>query len=187
MTRTIKIILLLLFGIKGFTSDSIPKVIIVKPDEIQLTLTSYSKEYFDIYHTIGYSRFFLLKNRNYLGFYAGLGYLAHKNNLLDKFGFNGEGVYSYMTRVQYVHKYTKRALYFALEYTYLTPNQGYDYYNNERLYMAKIGLKNYFLKNYLSITPQIGIGISESQGIYYSQYGDGRWHLNLGFDIGFCF
>lgn len=178
--------LLLLFGIKGFASDSIPKVIIVKPDEIQLTLTRYSRAYYDIYHTIGYSRLWRIKESSYFGFYAGVGFISHKNQLLDKLGFKGQGVYAYMARIQFIQKLKRCSLYMALQYSYLTPNNGFNYYNNERQYLVKLGLKKYFLKNYLSVTPQIGFGISESQGIYSSHYNSGL-HINYGFDIGFCF
>lgn len=184
MKRTIKIMFLLLLGIKGFGNDTIPRISDLRKNEIQLSLAAFSHND-AVYHTVGYSRLFLVKRDSYIGFYGGVGYIPKNGDFFYKLGFSGYKFYAYTGRLQFVKKFRKTSLYTALEYTYLDPPRG-SKYGEDNQFMVKLGAGFNFFNGHFALTPQIGAGLFHGQNFYHPSYNE-AFCLKVGLDIGFCF
>lgn len=127
--------------------DSIPSSRVLRPNEIQLTVSIGAHNY-GLYHTIGYEHLFHLKNKSYLSVYAGLGYLPPKSKQLfaHKIGFDGYKLYAHTARIQFIQVVKNIGIYSALEYTYLAKNIYFSYINQHH-FIWKFGAEFIYLKN----------------------------------------
>ena len=112
MKKIILIYVIVFIGTFAMADDSIPSSRVLRPNEIQLTVSLGAHNY-GLYHTIGYAHLFHLKNKSYLSLYAGLGYLPPKSKQLfaNKIGFDGYKLYEHTALLQFLQEFINVGFY----------------------------------------------------------------------------
>jgi hypothetical protein len=185
MKRSIQILVIVFISTFAMADGNIPSSRVLRPNEIQLTVSIGAHNY-GLYHTIGYAHLFHLKNKSYLNLYAGLGYLPPKSKQLFayKIGFDGRKLYAHTARIQFVQEFMNVGFYGGFEYTYLTKNTNGG--GDEHQFLGKVGFEFYLFKKHLSFSPQIGLGRAHLQDLDDTDFHQ-EYAISYGFDLGFCF